>query len=576
MKRLSMTLAAVGLSLSITASAQAAPAAETVVKIDGGTFFFEGELDPNGTTPLKGVSFTALLDVGQGALSVRGAFADGALMQGVLSGHASGLLTAPFDYAQGDVKAALTTGGQILVDVQISSLKTVELSGLEVNIGLTPGLALGGTVDGKYSPDGGLSFDGTLTVVETFTYVRGDVTATLTQGDPAKVSVIGDMLQQATLPGLDVAVDDGSGLKLGGAVDGDYEPDSGLNFEAELTLNDDFVYQKGDVSATLTSGSSVTVDVDGDRLVLAGMAGIDLDLTVDDALKLEGTMDGDYTPGSGLDFDGSLVLTEPFEVQRGNVSASLQTGATVEVTVEGDHFQGGTLPDAAVGIDVLTGGQPLHLAGTIDAKLSEGGDISLDGSLRLTDPFDYQRGDVSAHLKSGGTLSVTVEANQFQGATLEGLEVQVDVAIGGGKLRLGGTVEGSMDPDGGLDFEGELSLLSDFEYTRGPIKVRWNTGTLDVKVEQSQFVRARIFDLPFHADLTLPDGQVAPLDGTIQLGQLTRDQLLLRASVHLKSPLVVRQGPRPRVVGPGDGVLTLIPRYALLRIGWALIVVPLP
>ena len=91
MKRLSMTLAAVGLSLSITASAQAAPAAETIVKTDGGTFIFEGEFDPNGTTPLQGVSFTALLDVGQVALSVKGTFADGTLMQGVLSGHARGM-----------------------------------------------------------------------------------------------------------------------------------------------------------------------------------------------------------------------------------------------------------------------------------------------------------------------------------------------------------------------------------------------------------------------------------------------------------------------------------------------------
>ena len=576
MKRLSMTLAAVGLSLSITASAQAAPAAETIVKTDGGTFIFEGEFDPNGTTPLQGVSFTALLDVGQVALSVKGTFADGTLMQGVLSGHARGMLTAPFDYARGDVKAGLAAGGQVLVDVQDSSLRSVELPGLEVNVGLASGLVLGGTVDGKFSPDGGLSFDGTLTVVETFTYERGDVTATLRQGGHATVSVMGDLLQQATLPGLDIAVDDGSGLKLGGTVDGDYEPGSGISFEAELTLDDDFVYQKDDVAATLTSGSSVTVDVEGDRLVLVGMTGVDLDITVGDALKLGGSMDGKYTPGSGLDFDGSLVLTEPFEVQKGDVSASLQTGATVEVSVEADHFQGGILPDAAVGIDVLTGGQPLHLGGTIDAKLSEDGDISFDGSLRLTDPFDYQRGDVSAHLKPGGTLTVTVEANQFQGALLEGLEAQVDVAIGGGKLRLGGTVEGSMDPDGSLDFDGDLTLLSDFEYTHGPLKVRLNTGTLDVKVEQSQFVRARIFDLPFHADLTLPDGQVAPLDGTIQLGQLTRDQLLLRASVHLDSRLIVRQGRWPRVVGPADGVLTLIPRYALLRIGWALIVVPLP
>ena len=320
----------------------------------------------------------------------------------------------------------------------------------------------------------------------------------------------------------------------------------------------------------------MTADVEADRLVVVGMTGVDLDLGVGDGLKLEGSMDGSYKPGSGFDFDGSLDLTEPFEVHKGDVSANLQSGATVEVTVEGDHFQGGILPDADVDIAVSTGGQPLHLGGTIDAKLSEDGDIDLDGSLQLTDPFDYQQGDVSAHLKPGGSLSVTVEANQFQGAVLEGLQVQVDVAIGGGKLRLGGTVEGSMDPAGGLDFDGDLALLSDFEYTHGPVKVRLTTGTLAVKVEQSQFVRARIFDLPVHADLTLPDGQVAPLDGTIRLGQLTRDRLLLRASVHLDRRLLVRQGPRWRVVGPADGVLTLLPRYALLRIGWAVFLVPLP
>jgi hypothetical protein len=575
MKRLAMTLAAVGLSLTITAAGQAAPAAGTIVKTDGGTFVFEGDFDPNESTPLQGMSFTAQIDVGQGGLSVNGTFIDGTLTQGVLSGHASATLTMPFTYTGGDVKAGLAPGAQVLLEVGDSSLKGIELPGLEVNIRHASGLVLEGTVDGKYSPGSGLNFDGRLNVVETFVYQSGHVTATLGQGGQVALSVVGDLLQQATLAGLAITVDDGSGLRLGGTVDGDYEPASGISFESKLTLADDFIYQKGDVSATLPSGSSVSTDVEADLLILAGMTGVELDLAVDDTLKLEGSANGEYKPGSGLEFDGSLLLTEPFELQKGDVSTSLQPGATIEVTVESDLFQGGTLPDAAVDIEVMAGDQPLYLRGTINAELSKEGDIDFDGSLQLTDPFVFQRGDVTAHLKPGGRLSVTVVANQFKGALLEDLEVQVEVAIGGGELRLGGTVEGSMDADGGLDFEAELALLSEFEYVHGPVRVRWNTGSLDVTVEQSQFVRARIFDLPLYVDLTLPDGQVAPLDGTIERGQLTPDRLLLRASVHLDRRLIVRQGPWPREVGPADGVLTLLPRYALLRIGWALIVVPL-
>ena len=250
MKRLSMTLAAVGLCLSITAWAPAAPATETVVKTDAGTFIFDGDFDPNGTTPLQGKSFSAVLDLGQSALSVKGAFKDGTLTQGVLTGHAVVMLTAPFDYARGDVTAGLPAGGQALVDVQDSALKGVDLPDLEVKIGIPSGLVLGGTVDGTYSPGYGVNFDGSLDLLATFTYEKGDVRATLKQGGQATVSVAGDTLLQATLHGLDIAVDDGSGLKLGGTVDGDYEPDSGISFAAKLTLVDDFVYQKDDVSAT--------------------------------------------------------------------------------------------------------------------------------------------------------------------------------------------------------------------------------------------------------------------------------------------------------------------------------------
>ncbi len=98
---------------------------------------------------------------------------------------------------------------------------------------------------------------------------------------------------------------------------------------------------------------------------------------------------------------------------------------------------------------------------------------------------------------------------------------------------------------------------------------------MQVQVENSQFARARLFDLPFGAEVTLPDGQVARLTGTISLGQLSPDELVLRGPVHLDRRLLVQRGRWTLVVPPGDGVLTLLPRYAVLRIGWFLSLVPL-
>jgi hypothetical protein len=182
---------------------------------------------------------------------------------------------------------------------------------------------------------------------------------------------------------------------------------------------------------------------------------------------------------------------------------------------------------------------------------------------------------VSAHLKPGGTASVTVEASQFKGATLQSVQVYVDVELSGGELNLGGTVDAGLDSMGLIGFKGDLELTDPFAYKRGPVSVGIQAGSMQAQVEQSTFVRARIYDLPFAAELTLPDGQIAPLTGTVSLGRLTPDEFLLQGKVYLKGQLIVWRGQKSRVIPAGDGVLALRPRYAMLRVGSGVILVPL-
>ncbi len=146
----------------------------------------------------------------------------------------------------------------------------------------------------------------------------------------------------------------------------------------------------------------------------------------------------------------------------------MQPGGTVSVTVEASQFKGANLEGLDVQVDVTVGGGELKLGGTLDAGMAPDGSIDFDAKLSLTDPFDYHQGDVSATMKPGGTVSVTVEASQFKYANLEGLDVQVDVTVGGGSSTWGARSIAGMAPDGSLDFDAKLSLTKPFNYRRRP------------------------------------------------------------------------------------------------------------
>ncbi len=477
-------------------------------------------------------------------------------------------LDKPLEYEKGEVKATLDEGIGVEVEVVDSSLRRAELNGAKVIVTFpapAADLVLGGETDVAVKEDG-LSFTALLTVLEPFIYTKGDVSATLNQGGTVQVTVENSQFKFAELTNLDVAVDVVIGddtLQLGGSVDTGMGPDQTIDFTAQLNVLEPFVYKKGDVSATLNQGGTVQVTVENSQFKFAELTNLDVAVDVvigDDTLQLGGSVDTGMGPDQTIDFAAQLNVLEPFVYKKGDVSATLNQGGTVQVTVESSQFKFAELTNLNVAVDVVIGDDTLQLGGSVDTGMGPDQAIDFAAQLNVLEPFVYKKGDVSATLDQGGAVNVVVEKSTFAEAQLPGIEISVATSVRGALLSLAGHGDVQLGADGGLTFNGDLTLVEDFNYVQGKLKAKIQSGgTLAVRIRGSRFLRANLADQAVLVELVLPDSQPAIMKGNVLQGSISRWFITLRAQVMLETHLTLGSRWWKRTVEPGEGVLSILP-----------------
>jgi len=271
------------------------------------------------------------------------------ILNGIIRGHLSdnyqvdftGELTVEEDFiyqASDRVKATLVKGGKVTAQVEQSKFKEATLD-LTVLADITikgQVLKLKGTVDGKIDSDHTVDVEGTITVREDFKYKKGKVTATLKKGGSLGVKVKKNEFKWANLSGLRVQVDVEIGekeLELQGSIGGGkYEGKNAIELYGSLTIRKTYNYKKDNVSATQSSGGSVTVEVKASKLVRVDFSvnfevetGIESDII--SALKINGSIHGTYKPNGSFDLTGSLTLVPPFQYKKGKLTVDLKSSS---------------------------------------------------------------------------------------------------------------------------------------------------------------------------------------------------------------------------------------------------------
>jgi hypothetical protein len=77
--------------------------------------------------------------------------------------------------------------------------------------------------------------------------------------------------------------------------------------------------------------------------------------------------------------------------------------------------------------------------------------------------------------------------SQFFYATLENLEVDVEVNISQGELSIGGSISGEYDAEYNITFDASLGLQNSFTYKKKSVKTSLTTGKIDLIIKQSEF-----------------------------------------------------------------------------------------
>ncbi|MGA1791306.1 MAG: hypothetical protein ACMUIM_07455 [bacterium] len=302
----------------------------------------------------------------------------------------------------------------------------------------------------------------------------------------------------------------------------------------------------------------------------------------DPTLKLEGSLtNGRYQDGK-IDLNGSLALKESFSYKRDDLTVSLNSGS-LDVKIKNSEFKKASLAGLEVDVDVNidTESGPLKLKGAVkDGTYKPERGFDIDATLQLVEPFIYSMPQITVRLEKGGSLRVKVESNEFKSADFSVVQADVDISIGGGHmLKLKGSLDGKYENDS-VDFDSTLSLVNDFTYTSGPIKLLLFQGSdLTVTVKGSELSKVDFSNIVVDLDVNIDSGQDIVLKGCIGNGKYRNDGIDLTGSLVVEETFEYEKDGEKITVDEGPAFIQIKERgkaRAILTTPTARIVIDLP
>ncbi|WP_455392037.1 hypothetical protein, partial [[Eubacterium] cellulosolvens] len=296
---------------------------------------------------------------------------------------------ADFEYAPSN-KSKANIGGEGFLEacVKRNKFKGADLGGLRVTTDINIGggtLRLEGAIRGKIDEGYKVDFTGELTVEEDFVYQAGDsVKTTLFKGGKATATVEQSKFKEATL-NLTILADieiKGQHLKLKGSIGGKIESGYTVDVEGTITVKEDFEYEKDKVKATLVKGGKLTVKVESNEFKWANVSGLRVQAKInisDKELVLQGSINkGKYEGNSPIELTGSLTIRKEHRYKKGNITATLYRGGSVDVEVKASKLvKVGLSVNFVVETDIESEEtSDLQLNGTIEGAYDSGGSTS--------------------------------------------------------------------------------------------------------------------------------------------------------------------------------------------------------
>jgi len=294
-----------------------------------------------------------------------------------------------------------------------------------------------------------------------------------------------------------------------------------------------FTYEMKPVNTQLGSGS-VSVKVESSKFNQASLVlEVDVEIEVEDkdGLKLNGKVEGKYKSGSSIDLYSTLKVIPPFEYKRDKIKATLASGS-LGVKVESSKFEKVSFQVVDLEFEInITESDALKVKGSIDGKY-DSGRTDLESTLIVRSPFVYIMEPVKARLVSG-YVGVEVHSNEFEKASLQNIEVEVDIKIEDSDgLKLEGNMKGKYENEL-LDVDCEIGLRTPFNYTKNRLTANLISGSLSVKVESNTFSFAKITGIAINTDIEVGDKDLK-LEGSINKGKYDNsDEIDLEASIEL-------------------------------------------
>jgi len=508
--------------------------------------------DLAGQADLAGISFE-LDAVGDRGLEVSGLITSGLFSRGLIDIVGVGNLEAELERSRDLFFARATEGAALTVKIEQSAFQwaALDLTILaDIQIG-DQQLTLEGSVDGKLDGSRKLDVDGAVTLREDFPFAQGPMAATLKAGQSVVADIKAGELLALDFGGVLVETDidiEGKNLALTGQISAGKYADGKIDFYGELSLRQSFTYESDEIRASLQSGATAGLKVENSQFKFAELSGLgEVDITIPDSgdLKLAGKIEGKYDVGEGLDLEGSVILLDPFVHKIGKViETTVRPGATAGFKVENSQFQFAEfagLADVDVTVPETTG---LKLEGKIAGKYDAGEGLDLGGGLALGDPFIYEKGPVTARLRSGGSAEIKVESSEFKFAEFSSLAaVDVSVPYTNG-LKLAGTLTGKYE-NGLLDLDGGLSIRDDFVYTRGRVMLTvLSDQAVTFDTHAGEFLEIDLSGAAVEVDISRGRrGRTLELAGSVYDGGIIDGRFDIDANLDLRSPLVLMKRP---------------------------------
>jgi len=337
-----------------------------------------------------------------------------------------------------------------------------------------------------------------------------------------------------------------------------------LNAKSAVGIREALVFQIDGGVLFIHPDTQIAMGIRKNQLRFVRLANLDCVVEVSpkdatDPLKLVGNVkNGSYTPDEGVSIKARLTIAEDFTYKKETVTTKLIKGGTIGVAIQNNEFKSLNFSGLPVLADIPIEDGLLALKGVVNGNIKPDAGISFTGALEVLDGFTYRKEKVSTTLKSGGFLTVKVEANQFQKAefNIQG-ELDVDLPNMNG-LLLGGTLSGKYENDL-LDLDCGLALREPWKYEHPRVQARLTQSqSVSVVVRQSEFRGADLSNSYIDVVIKVGD-KTLPLGGEITEGKYQKDgKLNLLVSLYVDDILEFKFKGRPIIIQPGPVFLQVI------------------